>query len=231
MCSVKHIAIDVLTLFSFFFLICTVHMDRLYIPRASLSIDDINSLLNLARSKDNERVDTHGGRKAALKYLLGLHALGDDRIPPVDSVEWTEIQDEFDRWKKIDLFKRKFLSGEDDSIDPYWELKNDSTRIHPSAKNARQLCKNSDGFSLEQLKIYFNRTQLDNVPYSTGTLASAGFVDGEARKMMTDYPVYQRHNSGRIYTKKGRIEQAIFDVPAEKQIIVLDFADERMPGG
>jgi len=48
---------------------------------------------------------------------------------------------------------------------------------------------------------------------------------------MIKYPIIERHNTGQINTKKGRIEDAIFDIPSDKQIIVLDFADERMPGG
>ena len=40
-----------------------------------------------------------------------------------------------------------------------------------------------------------------------------------------------RDNPGEIKFVVSGIEEAVFQVPENNQIIVLDFADERMPGG
>lgn len=204
----------------------------LYIPCASLSHEDIESLVKLSLSKNVDRVDTHGGRKAAIKYLLNIHATGLDLSRYIDTKDLKKLENELNQLKQFDLFRKEFDENRDDKFEPYWELNSNSPRIHQIAKNSRQLTnKRPNGFSPEELKIYFNTKQIDNIPYSQATFQAAGFVDGDAREFMTKYPIPQRHNKGEINTKKARVEQAIFDIPPGKQIIVLDFADERMPGG
>ena len=203
----------------------------LYIPCASFNDEDVESLVQLSLSDDVHRVDTHGGRKAALKYLLNMHALA-FRLPTCLSTEQvTHLQEKLHALKDVDLFKKEFDENGDQSFEPYWELHNDSSRIHPIAKNTRQWTNGHAGFAPEQLKVYFNRKQIENIPFSSATLQSAGFVDADARDNLLRHPLDQRRNQGMINTKQGRIEQAIFDVPKGKQIIILDFADERMPGG
>jgi hypothetical protein len=201
----------------------------LYIPCTSLTKEDIESLVKLSLSPDVGRVDTHGGRKATIKYLLNLRTIGFDLSSYIDSEELNKFEEVLNQLKEFDLFKKEFEGNQ--KFEPYWELTSDSSRIHPVAKNARQFNDEKSSFSPEQLKVYFNPAQINNIPFSNATFQSSGFVDGDAKDNMIKYPLNHRHNKGLINTKKCRIEQAIFDVPPNKQIIILDFADERMPGG
>jgi uncharacterized protein (TIGR02452 family) len=202
-----------------------------YVPCSSLNSEDIESLVKLCLNEDVYRVDTHGGRKAGLKYLLNIYSIGFDLSPYIDVHEIKRLENKLNELKKIDLFKKEFDANHDDQYEPYWELNNNSPKIHQIAKNNRKFTNKGKGFNPEQLKIYFNATQIENIPYSQATFANAGFVDNDARDHITKYPIVQRHNKGQINTKQGRIENVIFDIPSGKQIIVLDFADERMPGG
>jgi hypothetical protein len=203
----------------------------LYIPCASLSDEDVSSLVKLCLAKDVYRVDTHGGRKAALKYLLKMHSIGFDLSSYIDLKKFEDLQQQFEELKKIDSFKKNFDENHNDTFEEYWELNSNSTKIHQIAKDSRKLTDKPQGFSPEQLKIYFNSQQIDNIPYSEANFDSSGFVDNDSRDWMIKYPIEQRQNKGQINTKQGRIEQVIFDIPPDKQIIILDFADERMPGG
>ncbi|CAF1046821.1 unnamed protein product [Adineta steineri] len=203
----------------------------LYIPHASLNHEHIESLAKLCLSKDVHRVDIHGGRKAALKYLLNMHAMGLDLSPYINIQEIKKLEGQFIELKQFDFFKREFDVHHDDKFEPYWELTNDSSNIHKIAKLARQFTNKEKGFRPERLKIYFNSAEIDQISGSQATFDTDGFVDGDARDFMIEYPISKRQNKGQINTKQGRIQDVIFDIPADKQIIILDFADERMPGG
>ncbi|CAF4093565.1 unnamed protein product [Rotaria sordida] len=204
---------------------------RLYVPCSALNPEDIESLVQLCSSQDKDRVDKHGGRKAALKYLLNFQLAGLDLSPYIDLKAFEKLKNEINKLKTIDLYKKEFDENQDDKFEPYWELTNQSRKIHSVAKANRQFTDKKVCFSPEQLKVYFNPKQIANIPYSQGTYESCGFVDSDARDNMIKYPIIQRHNKGQINTIQGRIEQAIFHVPSGKQIIILDFADERMPAG
>jgi len=201
----------------------------LYIPCASLNPEDIESLIKLCLCEDVDRVDKHGGRKAGLKYLLNIHSIGFDLSSYIDLKELKKLEKEFHELKKFDLFRKEF--DDNNQFDPYWELNSNSSKIHQIAKNARKFRDKEKHFQPEQLKIYFNSKQIENIPYSKATFDTAGFVDNDARNYLIKYPLLERQNKGQINTKQGRIETVIFDIPSESQIIVLDFADERMPGG
>jgi len=203
----------------------------LYIPCASLTDENISSLVKLCLSEDVYRVDTHGGRKAAIKYLLKMHSIGFDLSSYIDLKQLEDLQQQFEKLKQIDSFKKNFDQNHNEEFEPYWELNSNSTKIHQIAKDSRKLTDKPQGFSPEELKIYFNCQQIDNIPFSQATFDTSGFVDSDAKEWMIKYPIEQRQNKGQINAKKGRIEQVIFDIPTGKQVIILDFADERMPGG
>src|SRR5258708_287971 len=100
---------------------------RFFILRASLTKKDIDSLIKLCSSKDTKRVDTHGGRKVALKYLLNIHSIDYDLSSyNIDSNQWNIFENEFNQLKKFDLFKKEFYLNNDQSYEPYWELSSDS---------------------------------------------------------------------------------------------------------
>lgn len=203
----------------------------LYVPCGSLKEEDLQSLVRLATSTDVERVDKHGGRQVALKYLLSIHGIGLDLSSLVPTKQWKVFQKEFDRLKKVDLYKKEFHPTGDERAEEYWELTSDSPGIHPIAKKSRVFHQRAEPFPAQQLKVYFNRLQLANIPYSKATFQSAGFVDEDVRENLLRFPLEQRHNLGKIHTKRGRVEQVIFEIPPDRQVIILDFADERMPGG
>ncbi|UJR17882.1 hypothetical protein I4U23_004781 [Adineta vaga] len=202
----------------------------IYIPCASFNEEDVESLFQLCTSRDVHRVDIHGARKVALKYFINMYSIGYDLSKYVNHEQINKFKEDLEYLKQIDLFKKEFDENHDEKFESYWELNNNSTKIHPVAKNTRQFT-NKNGFSSEQLKIYFNIKQIHNISFSNATFHSAGFVDTDAKENLLKYPLEQRQNQGIINTKQGRIEQAVFDIPPGKQIIILDFADERMPGG
>ncbi|CAF1409820.1 unnamed protein product [Adineta steineri] len=202
----------------------------LYIPIESLQREDIESLVKLCLNDDTDRVDLFGGRKVALKYLLKIHATDFDLSSYIDITQITRLEDHFNKLKQFDFFRREFDRTYDNKLESYWELESKSSKIDEKAKSARQFM-NKEGFQPEQLKIYFNSKEIDNIPHTKVTFNTTGFVDGDARDYMSNYPIFERKNEGQINTKQGRVENVIFDIPPGKQVIVLDFADERMPGG
>ena len=203
----------------------------LYIPCGSLDDEDVRSLVRLALSTDVSRVDTHGARRTALKYLLQMRSVDFDLSAHVNADQWPSLEKNFAQLSKVDLFKKDFALDNDDRLEEFWELTSDSPRIHPLAKKARQFTNGEQIFAETQIKVYFNARQLKNIPHSQATFSTSGFVDEDCRASLRQNPLETRHNRGDIHTKRGRIEQVIFDIPTDKQIIVLDFADERMPGG
>ncbi|CAF1191640.1 unnamed protein product [Adineta steineri] len=55
--------------------------------------------------------------------------------------------------------------------------------------------------------------------------------DADAIQALYEFPVSKRNHAGKItYVNKG-IEKAVFDAPKDAQLIVLNFANERSPGG
>jgi hypothetical protein len=86
-----------------------------------------------------------------------------------------------------------------------------------------------DGFKPEELKIYWNLEQLENLCPKQGEQSDIippphDPSDIDAIKNLRQYPVSTRNHSGTItYVHKG-IEKAVFDIPPDAQIIVLNFA-------
>ncbi|CAF1942453.1 unnamed protein product [Rotaria magnacalcarata] len=52
-------------------------------------------------------------------------------------------------------------------------------KIHSKAKNNRKYT--AEHFQPEQLKVYFNKKQIEQIPYSDATFESSGFVDSDTR--------------------------------------------------
>ncbi|CAF1097511.1 unnamed protein product [Didymodactylos carnosus] len=218
----------------------------MYVPCSALGEREISSIVQIAFAPNDadcqERVDKHGARKVMLKYLLVLKAINDERIlqlvekcyqkrrSTTSGINWNNVQQEYDISTKTDLFKRD-ITATDGLYESYWEIRSDSTIIDVKPKEARKLLDihRGYGFQLEELKVYFNYIQIDNIPYANSTVP--GFSDADAQINMKQFPTRMRQNAGQIHIEQSRIEQAVFSVPEGKQVIVLDFADERMPGG
>ena len=82
-----------------------------------------------------------------------------------------------------------------------------------------------DGFKPEELKLYWNVEQLENLCTAPTAHDPA---DLDAVENLRKYPVDQRNHAGTItYVNEG-IQKAVFQIPDNAQIIVLNFAVESM---
>jgi hypothetical protein len=84
------------------------------------------------------------------------------------------------------------------------------------------------GYQPEELKVYWNVEQLENLcpkeGEEPGVKPSHDPSDLDAIENLREHPVSQRNHMVKIdYISKG-IERAVFDVPDDAQIIVLNFA-------
>jgi hypothetical protein len=84
------------------------------------------------------------------------------------------------------------------------------------------------GFEPKELSLYWNAEQLENLCPKQGEQADIESPhdpsDNECIINLRKHPVSERKHSGTIdYINKG-IEEAVFDVPENAQIIVLNFA-------
>ncbi|CAF1355234.1 unnamed protein product [Adineta ricciae] len=110
----------------------------------------------------------------------------------------------------------------------YWEFKV-PMELSVLAWARDQIIKNRpEGFLPSELKIYWNYHQIESLTtckfYNT-------ISDTHARHTLLTWPVNKRKNQGTIDYITTLIHHALIDVPKGKQAIVLDFADERIPGG
>jgi len=85
-----------------------------------------------------------------------------------------------------------------------------------------------EGFKPEELKIYWNVEQLENLCPKQGEQSDItpphDPSDIDAVENLRQFPVSTRNHLGTItYVAKG-IEKAVFDIPEDAQIIVLNFA-------
>ena len=115
-----------------------------------------------------------------------------------------------------------------EALGTYWELKLKSNRPGPEQSLAYTSMYRSGGFQLEELKLYWNYEQIRQLNQSG---LYNPISDQDTHQALADSPVETRHNAGTVQYVRSGIQDAVFDVPAGKQVIVLDFADERMPGG
>ena len=85
-----------------------------------------------------------------------------------------------------------------------------------------------DGYTHEELKLYWNAEQLENLYVKPGesseTIPPHDPSDDDAVQNLRKYPVSERNHSGEIKYVNDGIESAAFDVPEGAQIIVLNFA-------
>ncbi|CAF3373876.1 unnamed protein product [Rotaria sp. Silwood2] len=82
-----------------------------------------------------------------------------------------------------------------------------------------------------KLKLYWNVNQIENLcPESSGKIPYDP-SDEDAVENLRQFPVSERNHNGRITYVTNGIEKAVFDVPENAQIILLNFANEQSPGG
>jgi len=210
---------------------------RAYIPIHAFSSIDITSLLNIALASTDDiasqrRYDHHHSRRTMLYYLLSmketpnnepLMKLITDARPDLD---WPKVENTFQYLQTmIEPYQKQYRA---ENLGTYWELK--LSRYQTGANQSLQHIsrRRTNGFSPNELKLYWNYKEIHQLTQPDHFNPEK---DQNSHDNLTKYPVKDRNNCGEIRFVKSGIQNAVFDVPSGKQVIVLDFADERMPGG
>lgn len=209
---------------------------NVYIPRHAFGEIHIQSILNitpplLSDDEPHRKFDYHHSRRTMLYFLLAMKSTPDNqelmelihKCQP--KLDWTRIQHDYEILKKRPEPYQAHYRAENVGI--YWELK--YFRLSGPIQAGEYISKyRQNGFELNELKLYWNyeqiRTLNQNDRYNPTT-------DSDTHDALQKFPVDTREHDGRINFVISGIEEAVFQVPQGKQIIVLDFADERMPGG
>ncbi|CAF4142826.1 unnamed protein product, partial [Rotaria magnacalcarata] len=123
--------------------------------------------------------------------------------------------------------KPKIMNQAEDLGD-YWQLKIPTNSLGPLKSREYISRYRLNGFQPNELKIYWNYNQIQTLASCADYNAK---TDSDAKNSLLTKPVYERRHTGKISFILSGIQDAVFQVPNGKQVIVLDFADERMPGG
>ncbi len=236
------LTISIFLIFLFFHLnftgqATTTTNTHIYMPIHSLRKSDICSIISiaLASTKDNYweiRVDSHHSRRTMLYILLSIKSAPNNQHV-LDFIHecypkfnWSIVEKNYLHLKtRIEPYQVQYHAGK---LGNYWQLKIPIEFSGPL--NSREYISRyrSNGFQPNELKIYWNYNEIQ-------ALADCNhynpITDKDARNALLTSPVHQRKHSGKIQFILSGIQDAVFTVPDDKQVIVLDFADERMPGG
>jgi hypothetical protein len=209
----------------------------MYVPIHSLRKSDICSILSIAilPANDNNwkiRVDSHHSRRTMLHFLLSIKSTPNNKyvLPLINECfpkfDWTIAEKSYMHLKNtIELYQEKYHAG---NLGKYWELK--ISTPHSGTLNSREYISRYrlHGFKPNELKIYWNYNEIQKLSICNHYNP---ITDSDANDALLKSPVSKRIHSGTIrFIIKG-IQDAVFNVPHGNQVIVLDFADERMPGG
>ncbi|CAF1446359.1 unnamed protein product [Rotaria sp. Silwood1] len=230
-----------------------------YVPLESLTEQVIRSIISVISSSDNLSPDY--SQRTLLIFLLAINeklneienntdergSISDKNIiqhakkvrqwlvynnnKPLD---WDKLRTAYDEMTKQHRNALAHYCGVKDA-NPYFELTikthfNDVKRSRVYMNKFRQ-----DGFKPEELKLYWNTEQIENLCPKDGEQTDIKLPhdssDIDAIENLQKYPVCNRNHHVKIdYINKG-IEKAVFDIPENAQIIVLNFANEQSPGG
>lgn len=81
-----------------------------------------------------------------------------------------------------------------------------------------------NGFDPRELKLYWNVKQIENLCPEWSEKILFDPSDNDAVENLRAYPVSERKHSGKITYITDGIEKAVFHVPDNAQIILLNFA-------
>ncbi|CAF3082291.1 unnamed protein product [Rotaria sp. Silwood2] len=145
-------------------------------------------------------------------------------------INWIELEKKYSRIadQNCDEMARYCRSN---IAEPYFELKV-KTR-YAGVLQSREYIKKfrENGFDPKELKLYWNVKQIENLCPESSEKIPYDPSDDDAVENLREYPVSERNHSGRINYVTNGIEKAVFDVPENAQIILLNFANEQSPGG
>ncbi|CAF3718770.1 unnamed protein product [Rotaria socialis] len=256
-----------------------------------LAID--NSVSEIERNGSNNKYNEHTIQHAARVRQLLVHQ---DHAGKIEKLDWTELRERYDKMaREKDDGTAKYFGAK--NAEPYYELS--IGQVHPDVIQSRKYMARfrSSGWKPEELKIYWNVQQLENLCPKHETESKKGEEklepkceaednrknettrdmklektevaieakaerkdaienqmnarptekekseatneilsphdpsDADIIQALRECPVSKRNNAGKITYVNTGIEKAVFDIPETAQIIVLNFANERSPGG
>ncbi|CAF1230464.1 unnamed protein product [Rotaria sordida] len=210
---------------------------KAYIPLHALRKIDIQSILGVAFPLLNDdetqrRYDYHHSRRTMLYFLLSMYNVPNNEqtirlINECSSkIDYSNIEKNYNDLKNIIEPYQKQYGAE--NLGTYWELKKEVNRPGPMQSRNYISKYRQDGFQKDELKLYWNYDQIRDLNKND---RFNPVTDSDTYNALLKSPVDKRKNSGTIQFIQTGIENAVFQVPEDKQVIVLDFADERMPGG
>jgi hypothetical protein len=210
---------------------------RAYIPLHALRKIDIQSILNVAlpllnNDENQRRFDYHHSRRTMLYFLLSIYSTpNNERLISLinechPKIDRSHIEKPYYDLKNIiEPYQKQYRA---EKLGTYWELKTEVNRSGPKQSRTYISKYHQDGFRPEELKLYWNYDQIKDLNKNDHFNP---ITDSDTYNALLKSPVDTRNNSGTIQFVRSSIQDAVFQVPEDKQVIVLDFADERMPGG
>ncbi|CAF1208656.1 unnamed protein product [Rotaria sordida] len=222
---------------------------RAYIPVHALRKIDIDSIFSIAlplinNNEIHKRYDYHHNRRTMLYFLLSIYSTpNNERLMCLineynPEINWIYIEKNYNDLKNIiESYQRQYHAESfgnywelnyAEKFRNYWELQEDSDILGPK-QSCRYISKyRFNGFLPEELKIYWNYNEIRDLNKNNHFNP---ITDTDTHDNLLKSPVNTRENSGIIQFIQLNIENAVFQVPEGKQVIVLDFANERIPGG
>ncbi|CAF3361817.1 unnamed protein product [Rotaria sp. Silwood2] len=209
----------------------------MYVPIHSLRKCDICSIISIAFPSTNDknwkkRVDYHHSRRTMLYFLLSIKSTSNNKqvldfiCECYPNFDWSIVEEEYAQLKNTnELYQVQYHA---ENLGPYWQLKISTHFLGPLKSRQYISQYRSNGFQPDELKIYWNYNQIQSLTLFNNYNP---ITDNDARDALLNSPVHERKHSGIIRFVILGIQDAVFIVPNGKQVIVLDFADERMPGG
>ncbi|CAF1528811.1 unnamed protein product, partial [Rotaria sordida] len=209
----------------------------MYVPVHSLRKCDICSIISIAFLPTNDkkwkkRVDSHHSRRTMLYFLLSIKSTPNNKqvlnfiYECYPNFDWSIVNENYQQLKNtIESYQLQYNAKK---LGNYWQLKIPTHSPGPLKSREYISRYRSDGFQPNELKIYWNYDQIQTLISSNNYNP---ITDSDARNALLNSPVHERKHSGIIRFVVLAIQDAVFTVPNDKQVIVLDFADERMPGG
>jgi hypothetical protein len=215
----------------------SIIIEPMYVPTHSLRKIDICSVMSIAfPSPDNEawkrRVDYHHSRRTMLYFILSIKSTSNNKrlldfiYECYSKFDWSTVTKLYLHLKNsTERYQAQYHA---ETFGKYWEMKI-SNNFHGLINSRTYISQyRSYGFQPNELKIYWNYDQIQEL---TKCYYYDPTTDSDARDALSKSPVHTRRHSGTIQFIISGIQDAVFKVPEGKQVIVLDFADERMPGG